>query len=82
MPTYRINLFGPQARLAESDTLEIRADAPLTAAALLQRIGTDAPALADSIAVSRIASNHSYVTPDTMLDPGAELALIGLVSGG
>ena len=82
MPHYRINLFGPQAQLAGADHLVISTDAPLTAADLLQRIGDRHPALADSIPVSRIASNHSYVTPDTMLDADAELALIGLVSGG
>ena len=82
MPTYTLRLFGPQAQLVGTDTLTVDADTPLTPAALRDRLAADHPALADSLPTSRIAADHAYADDATPLDPAAELALIGLISGG
>ena len=84
MPVYTIKLFGPQAETVGRDRVEVRThgDAAVTEADLRQLLGDQHPALAASMGVSRVASDHQYVTADTPLDPDAELALIGLVSGG
>lgn len=80
--TITVQLFGMQARLA--DTRALRLDLPDQAdcRAALERLAADCPALSESIAASRLAVNHRYAEPDQRLLPGDEVALIGMISGG
>lgn len=81
--TYRIMLFGPQARLAGKSELSITLPGETaTPSMMMESIAKQAQALAESLPASRLAVNHSYVGPDDSITPGDEIALIGMVSGG
>lgn len=76
-------LFGPQAALVGERSVVIESPGDtVTAAEVIDRLATAAPALADSIGVSRLAVNHEFVGDDHSLLEGDEVALIGMVSGG
>jgi molybdopterin synthase catalytic subunit len=55
---------------------------PIRAAALLDAVARDYPALADGLAACRVAINHAFVDKDAEIPRGAEIALIPPVSGG
>ncbi|MCB9846533.1 MAG: MoaD/ThiS family protein [Phycisphaeraceae bacterium] len=78
----RVRLFGAEARVAGAD--EMRVDVPddPTAAGVLAAIGVACPALRDSLSHSRLAVNHEFAPSHASVQPGDEIALIGLVSGG
>ena len=80
--TRTVRLFGPQARLAGSDAVSVELPAGATAGVLKARLAEACPALAPSLPTSRIAVNHAYAADGDPLPADAELALIGLVSGG
>lgn len=76
-------LFGPQATLAgaRSVDVDVPTEAP-TASDVLLALRETAPALAGSLASSRLAVNHEFATSDQSIRQGDEVALIGMVSGG
>ena len=78
-----VKLFGPQAVLVGSDAVKLASDtdAP-TCAWVLTHLGEAAPELAASLPQSRVAVNHAFATPETVVREGDEVALIGMVSGG
>lgn len=80
--TLSVKLFGPQAALAGADAVEVPAPAGVTAAGLKRSLGEAVPALRPSLGASRIAVDHTYAAADDPVPAGAEVALIGLVSGG
>ena len=80
--TVSVRLFGPQAKLAGRDAVELQAPAGVTAADLKTLLARAEPALAGSLPASRIAVDHEYAAPTDPVPAGAEVALIGLVSGG
>ena len=80
--TITVKLFGPQAALAGVDAVDVPAPAGVTAQNFKRLLGESAPKLIPSLPASRIAVNHEYVGPDDPIPAGAEVALIGLVSGG
>lgn len=83
MPTLTVKLFGPQARLAEQRELVVEVDAdPPTAAAVLAAVSSACPAISGSVPASKLAVNHAVAEPTDTVQPGDELALIGMLGGG
>ena len=80
--TVTVRLFGPQARLAGADRVDVPLPQHATADDLLTRLQTVCPPLGPSLAASRIAVDHAYAAAGDPVPDGAEVALIGLVSGG
>ena len=80
MPQFAVKIFGPQAQLAGVRTLQVEADPNV--AAILEALAAASPALAPSLASSRLAVNHGYAAPEDTVKPEDELALIGMISGG
>ncbi len=76
-------LFGPQATLAGTRSIEVdvATDSP-TATDILTALQEAAPALTGSLTSSRLAINHEFAAHDQIVQPGDEVALIGMVSGG
>lgn len=79
---FTLLLFGPQAAAIMASRIEVESPAPATPASLLASIAAQHPALATSIAATRIARNGGFAHPDEPLSPSDELALIAMVSGG
>ena len=73
-------LFGPQAVAAGTDRVTVPAAA--TVGEVKARLTEHCPALRPSLGGSRIAVNHEYAADADPVPAGAEVALIGLVSGG
>lgn len=77
-----VKLFGPQAQLAGARELRLElADAP-TVAQVRAALASVCPVLAPSLAASRIAVNHAFVSDSDTVNATDEVALIGMVSGG
>ncbi|MEM9702535.1 MAG: MoaD/ThiS family protein [Planctomycetota bacterium] len=76
-----ILLFGPQARHVGADRVTVSLPERPTVRDAFAALGK-IEALRPSLASSRLAVDHEYAAPDDRLKTGAELALIGLVSGG
>lgn len=53
-----------------------------TVGAVLGALGEQHPALRSALSGARLAVNHAFVTPETRVGAGDELALISLVGGG
>lgn len=72
------------ARLA--DVAGSRVELPLaqraSVAALKQELARRYPELAGLLAVSRVAIGHDFVSDDTVIPDGVEVAIIPPVSGG
>ncbi|MEM6550935.1 MAG: MoaD/ThiS family protein [Planctomycetota bacterium] len=77
-----IQLFGMQARLADTRAVELDLPDNADCQAALDRLAADCPALAESIPASRLAVNQHYAEPHHRLTAGDEVALIGMISGG
>jgi molybdopterin converting factor small subunit len=76
-------LFGPAAEAAKTDRLPVPIEAaPVTCVELRQQLAAQVPALSKYLPSSRFAVNHSFVSDTHAIQPGDEVALIGLVSGG
>lgn len=79
----RVLLFGPQARLAGSEAVDVSIDQPkVTAETVLAALGEQHTVLQESIPSSRLAINHEFAGATDPVGPSDELALIGMVSGG
>ncbi len=80
MASYRILLFGPQATLADAREIKINIEADsITAADLMSKIGEQIPAIKPSLATTRLAINHEFVSADDTVDTSSEIALIGMI---
>ncbi len=75
-------LFGPAAAAAGSSTIALRAASDPTIASLTPLLRDACPAIAPMLPTLRFALNGEFVSPDAVVRPGDEVALIGLVSGG
>jgi len=82
MAEFEILMFAAARDLSHTDVLVIENESPTAAATLLQRIGECVPALAPMLPACRLAVNQAFVAGDTLIDAGAEVALIPPVSGG
>ena len=80
--TISVKLFGPQAALAGADAVDVLTPETVNAQNLKRLLGETAPRLLASLPASRIAVDHEYAAPHDPVPAGAEVALIGLVSGG
>ncbi|MEM1211780.1 MAG: MoaD/ThiS family protein [Planctomycetota bacterium] len=80
--TITVHLFGMQARLADSRSLQLELPDDANCGAILERLGVEYPALSPSLSGSRLAVNHRYAEPDEKLAEDDEVALIGMISGG
>ena len=81
--TVTVLLLGPQAQLAGRREIAVDvADDVATADAVLEALGDAAGERRDSLRTSRLAVNHEFATEETVINPGDEVALIGMVSGG
>ncbi len=77
-----MRLFGPQAQLADAACVAVTVPAAATVRDVRQAMEVDCEALRPSLASSRLAIDFSYAADDDLIPDGAEVALIGLVSGG
>ena len=82
MITIYILLFAGLADAAGKNMLEVHLPEGCTVAQLLEHLGTQEPALQPWLGHVRVAINHAYATPETIVPVGAEFALIPPVSGG
>lgn len=82
MTRITIRLFGPQAQLAATHELALELPSAPTCGDLRRRLAEAVPALAPSLASSRLAVNHAFADDDTPVAASDEVALIGMVSGG
>ena len=78
----RVLLFGPEAAAAGRACAEVAADGRVTCAHLRARLGEDLPALRRLLTTGRFAVNSEFAPDDRVIEPGDEVALIGMVSGG
>jgi molybdopterin converting factor small subunit len=79
--TLRIGLFAGMAEAAGSRELTICWSGG-TAATLRRRLAEELPALGPLVARSAVAIGSRYVTDDTDVPPGVDVAIIPPVSGG
>jgi molybdopterin converting factor small subunit len=80
---WRILLFGQEARACQRTELVILDQRPsLTIAQLSQQAALVEPRLAPYLDTARWAVNQSFADQATLVQPGDEIALIGMVSGG
>lgn len=80
--TVVVKLFGPQARAAGRPQLAVELPPEATCKELRQKLRQVAPWLAGHLTASRFAVNHAFANEAQPLQPGDEVALIGMVSGG
>lgn len=76
----RVLLFGGEALALGRGSVEVRVPAGATVADVRAVLASTHPALAG--AHVRIAVNHAFAGEQRRIDPGDEVAVIGLVSGG
>ncbi len=82
-----VRLFGPASQAAGRDRIDIEctvgpALAGPTAADVLEAMAAQRPELVFAIRSARLAVNHAFATPRTVIAPTDEVALIALVGGG
>jgi len=82
MPQYTVLLFGPAAVAIGEDRVTVDAPAPCGCEALKQQMARDYPVLDGHLQAGRLAVNHGFLAGETPIDPGDEVALITMVSGG
>ncbi len=76
-------LFGPAAAAIGADRVAVECDGePTTAAAVLEAIPRQHPALAAVVGGGRLAVNHTFADPQATIVGGEEIALIAMVGGG
>ena len=77
-----VRLFGPQARLAGADAVTVAVPPDATCGDVRAALGEACGPLRPSLTGSRVAVDHEYAADADPVPPGAEVALVGLVSGG
>lgn len=83
MAIFTVKLFGPQAQLAKRRELDVAVDADsVSAAQLLTAIASACPALSDGLGNSKLALNQEFADAGDIVNPGDEIALIGMLGGG
>jgi molybdopterin converting factor small subunit len=80
---FRVKLFGPLAKLAQTSEAEVAvtSEAP-TVDTLRSALSVKYPSVADALMSCRFALNHAFVEEKQSIKPADELAVIGMVSGG
>ena len=77
-----ILLFGPLARHANRDSIDLHWREGITAGAIIADLRRTYPDITAMIDSCRLAVNHDFAGAETPISPSDELALIGFVSGG
>ncbi len=80
--TVLVRLFGPDARSVGEVQVEVELGDASTCAALRDELGAKYPSLKGSLDHARFAINGEFAEDSRVIEPGDEIALIGLVSGG
>ncbi|MBC7772346.1 MAG: MoaD/ThiS family protein [Pyrinomonadaceae bacterium] len=78
----RVQLFGPYAAAIGSDEVAIDAPEAVTSEQVLSLLGHQHSQLVPLLQSARLAVNHSFAVPGTVIGERDELAVIGMVSGG
>lgn len=78
----QVLLFGSEAAAAGRDRVEVEAPDGATCHEVKERLGSVCPALRLLLPAGRLAVNAEFAGAETVVRPGDEVALIGLVSGG
>jgi len=82
MQRYTILLFGPAAAAFGQGRVTIEAKANCSCGQLEVKLGEQCPSLEGFIDAGRLAVDQAFVGEDEPIEPGAEIALISMVSGG
>ncbi len=78
-----VQVFGPiRRRLGRSSAAIVLEEASPTCRRLRDALEKCEPGLAAFLPACRLAVNHEFATEEQVIQPGDEVALIGLVSGG
>lgn len=80
--TVTVLIFGPLADAAQADRLSVRVPPHPTTDQVLCELREQHPTLGPIPPAARLAINHSFAKPDSVISPDDELALIALVGGG
>lgn len=75
-------LFGPASDAAGADRVRLSLHEGCSAADALAILAERQPRLRPFVECGRLAVNHAFAPPATLLRPGDEVALIAMVSGG
>jgi len=82
MHRYTILLFGPAASALGHDRVSVEAESGCSCCELKAKMAEQYPSLAGFIEAGRLAVDQAFMGDDEAVDPGAEIALISMVSGG
>lgn len=77
-----IRLFATLKDRAGQDRVTVTVAEPATVAAMTDALAANYPSLASSLSVALVAVNQDFASPETLLEPGDEIALFPPVSGG
>lgn len=80
--TIHVRLFAVARELAGSDTVTLDVPQTCTIGQLRQLLGTQVPALAETLQHVLFAIGSEYATDETIVPPNADVACIPPVSGG
>jgi molybdopterin converting factor small subunit len=78
----RVLFFHTLREFAGQDEITLQPVEPLTPTALWHLLELRMPGISQFAATTRLACNHHYITPGTVLHSEDEVALIPPVSGG
>jgi molybdopterin converting factor small subunit len=82
MQRYTILLFGPAASALGHGRVSVEAESVCSCSLLKAKMAEQHPSLAGFVEAGRLAVDQAFVGDDEAVDPGAEVALISMVSGG
>lgn len=82
MLQYTVLLFGPAAVATGTDRVVFDSLEPFSVDTLKAAMAQQFPQLTELLEVGRLAINQGFVTGDTLVAQGDEIALITMVSGG
>jgi molybdopterin converting factor small subunit len=80
--TAKVLVFAGLRDLLGSDVVNVEVDEAATYASLIAQLSAKCPNAAPLLNVSRLAAGGAFVSPDTVVDPSVEIAIIPPVSGG
>jgi molybdopterin synthase sulfur carrier subunit len=78
----RVLVFAGLRELVGGDFVNLEVHEGATYAALIAELAAQFPNAVPLLEVSRIAAGGAFVSPDTLVDPHLEIAVIPPVSGG
>ncbi len=82
MSEFQIRLFAAAKQTLQLESVIVQLDSPHTLHRLQLQLAIAFPAIAPLVQKSRLAVNATYASPDRLLTPTDEIALIPPVSGG